>query len=100
MSVSSKVSTSKDLSFNKTAVAVLTKESRCISKTATLALEPWSCTFDLTAEEKAVTCTPAILVLQKTPGKQSLLALAEKLHIQPAAALALACWPGSFLRGF
>ena len=60
-----KVSKSTGLSFN--ASLSITKSSSCMGKTATLALEPWSCTFDI--GDKAVTCTPAVLILQKTPGK-------------------------------
>ena len=62
---SDKFSKSSDLSFN--ASLSITKSSACIGKTATLALEPWSCEFD--TDSKSVTCTPAVLVLQKTPGE-------------------------------
>ncbi|KAK9791577.1 hypothetical protein WJX73_010512 [Symbiochloris irregularis] len=41
--------------------------SSCTAKSATLALEPWSCV--LNSNETALECTPAVLVLQKTPGR-------------------------------
>ena len=85
---------SKDISLNKTAVALLTKSSRCIGKTATLALEPWSCTFDLDTKPKEVTCTPAVLVLQKTPGtllQQACAVLALQACPVPCMARAAPC---------